>query len=486
MSLIRKKKENIIRLFAALVFLSAGFTAVMIINPAPTVRAVAKRGIETADSSGQATAADTLPGSGWTAPADISTAACTTAGAGNITETSVTVTGNITSLGGEYATAVIVRWSDYRIREDNGAFQAAFFSSSENITVAGTYDLGLFSITIPDLIPGLEYWAIVGVRNSAGWGWAENDVSFTMADNITSFCTVDEITDVGTTSANVTGTLISTSLTRAFGNPVIDEDVAYGGWIILGDAKTYAHQNPLQSHTATPNEAVVGYAFRTRSRPTGGTAGAGLYEFEAPNVTSHYGDVTMVTVPNDLDGIQWVYSEAVNIPLVEGVVYCASAGNFTNFWGNKTTGNLTSGSNFVWVMTGAFPDDASANFDHASVNKYNIVAFYTTPADNVTEYGFFWGTTPGAYTDNATGSCNMGAGTIDSHLSGLSPGTTYYAAFGVKNSSGWDYSDETSFTTDGVPVLPVPELSTILLFGGGAALLTCYLLFCERTNGIVS
>lgn len=476
--------KNNVRLHAAgrILLLTFVSVALLVFSPVTTAYSKAYHGNKMSYSSGHTAATVALNSDEQAYPAATVTASCTTVGAGNITQTTVTITGNISDSGGENATAVIVQWSDHKLREANGSFQRAFYSSSENITVTGTFGPGLFSLNITALIPGLKYWAIAGAKNASGWGWAVNDVSFTMTDNVTSFCSIDEASGIGTTSANISGTLISSTLTRAFGNPVIDEENIYGGWIPLGNTKTYAQHNPLHTHMAIQDESVVGYAFRTKSWPTVGMAGAGLYRYEAPNVTSRFGNVTMVTIPNNLTGIKWVYSEAVNIPLVQGYTYAAACGNFTSFWGNKTTGNKTSEGNFVWVATGAFPDNMSVNYDHKSENKYNVVAFYTTPADNITEYGFFWGTESGLYTDNVTTACNMNTGTVDREITGLTPGTEYFIMFGVKNSSGWDYSGETSFTTGVEPVLPVPELSTILMTGCGIVLVSGYLRFRFRNR----
>lgn len=79
--------------------------------------------------------------------------------------------------------------------------------------------------------------------------------------------------------------------------------------------------------------------------------------------------------------------------------------------------------------------------------------------DNCTAYGFVWKTESFPNPGDAAPSLEGGwqtetstpAGPIDHTVTGLAPGTPYYYRAAARNSVGWAYGDEQSFTTSQVP-----------------------------------
>jgi len=91
----------------------------------------------------------------------------------------------------------------------------------------------------------------------------------------------------------------------------------------------------------------------------------------------------------------------------------------------------------------------------------NITA---TGGQNADFRGFWWGTTqggpyPNGCQDNGSGCEGTSAnyqfvvGTFSQPIAGLSPGTTYYFQAKARNSAGWGYGGEMSFTTSSVSVI---------------------------------
>ena len=77
-----------------------------------------------------------------------------------------------------------------------------------------------------------------------------------------------------------------------------------------------------------------------------------------------------------------------------------------------------------------------------------------TGGENATQRGFEWGTSPGVYPNNWTQAGSYGIGGFSRGIAGLAPSTTYYFRAKARNSAGWAYGAELSFTTGAAPINP--------------------------------
>jgi hypothetical protein len=70
-----------------------------------------------------------------------------------------------------------------------------------------------------------------------------------------------------------------------------------------------------------------------------------------------------------------------------------------------------------------------------------------TGGENAVERGFDWGTLPGSYTSSFSESGSFGTGAFSFEITRLPRQTTYYFRAKARNSAGWSYGSEKSFTT---------------------------------------
>ena len=75
----------------------------------------------------------------------------------------------------------------------------------------------------------------------------------------------------------------------------------------------------------------------------------------------------------------------------------------------------------------------------------------STGGSSVLEKGFDWGTSPGSYFNQYVQTGSFSAGSFSKYISGLTPGTKYYFRAKARNSSGWTYGNELSFTANTSP-----------------------------------
>jgi hypothetical protein len=88
--------------------------------------------------------------------------------------------------------------------------------------------------------------------------------------------------------------------------------------------------------------------------------------------------------------------------------------------------------------------------------------------DTVVERGFDIGTETGVYTDEQTETGSFSTGAFTLGLTGLEPNTTYYIRAKARNSKGWGYGDEVSFTTEyKIVTLPATEITEESASGSG-------------------
>jgi hypothetical protein len=70
-----------------------------------------------------------------------------------------------------------------------------------------------------------------------------------------------------------------------------------------------------------------------------------------------------------------------------------------------------------------------------------------TGGENAVERGFDWGTSPGSYTSSFSESGSFGIGAFSFEITRLPRQATYYFRAKARNSVGWSYGQEKSFTT---------------------------------------
>jgi len=101
-------------------------------------------------------------------------------------------------------------------------------------------------------------------------------------------------------------------------------------------------------------------------------------------------------------------------------------------WGNNVVSPTVSTS-----------DATSITSSQATLNG-NIT---DTGGENAVERGFEWGTSPGSYSYSFTESGSFGAGDFGYQIAELNRQTMYYFRAKTRNSAGWSYGSEKSFTT---------------------------------------
>ncbi len=76
----------------------------------------------------------------------------------------------------------------------------------------------------------------------------------------------------------------------------------------------------------------------------------------------------------------------------------------------------------------------------------------STGGASVLERGFDWGTISGSLANDLTQTGTYGTGSFTRSLTGLTPGTEYYYRAKARNSAGWDYGSQMSFTASVSPL----------------------------------
>ncbi len=79
------------------------------------------------------------------------------------------------------------------------------------------------------------------------------------------------------------------------------------------------------------------------------------------------------------------------------------------------------------------------------------------------ERGFDWGTISGSLANDLTQTGTYGTGSFTRSLTGLTPGTEYYYRAKARNSAGWDYGSQMSFTAGTTVIDDQDELIAQLL-----------------------
>ncbi|HXK31964.1 MAG TPA: peptidoglycan-binding protein, partial [Candidatus Paceibacterota bacterium] len=125
-----------------------------------------------------------------------------------------------------------------------------------------------------------------------------------------------------------------------------------------------------------------------------------------------------------------------------------SAGTGYGSWLSFTAGQEEGDEEEVSIPTVTTNAASSITTTSATLNG----KIDSTGGSSVLEKGFDWGTSSGSLTNELTQTGTYSTGSFTKYLSGLTPGTKYYFQAKARNSSGWDYGSELSFTAGTAPL----------------------------------
>jgi hypothetical protein len=149
-----------------------------------------------------------------------------------------------------------------------------------------------------------------------------------------------------------------------------------------------------------------------------------------------------------------------------------SAQGLTKFGQSTSTNTNFINKNGITGSVAVLNKNGKAVTVLASVTSLTVTSISSTTANSggtisydgggaITARGVCWNTTPTPTTANNKTSDGTGAGTYSSSLTGLSPGTFYYARAYAVNSAGTAYGADITFTTLILPTLTTTAISAI-------------------------
>jgi uncharacterized protein (TIGR02145 family) len=401
----------------------------------------------------------------------------TTAEATNITLTSASSGGNVTSDGGANVTARGICWS-----------KTAAPTIGNDKTTSGS-GMGVFTSDLSGLEAGSTYHVRSYATNSVGTGYG-NEITFETSPVAIPVLTTTEISAILYTSASSGGVISSdggASITvkgvcwSTTQNPTTGNDKTSNG---TGTGTFTSNMTPL-----TPGTTYYVRAYATNSAGTGygnqlsfNTASIGMPTLSTAASTS-------VTLTSAVSGGN-ITADGGGTVTARGVCYALTA--------NPTTANsiVASGSGtgtFTSTITGLTPattyhvrayatnsagtsygedqnfTTGSAIAPTLSTAAISGVTFTTASSGgnitadggaSVTERGVCWATTPTPTTANSKTSDGSGTGIFTSSITGLNPGTVYHVRAFATNSAGTAYGNDVQFTTTAVSI---PTIATAVV-----------------------
>ncbi len=124
----------------------------------------------------------------------------------------------------------------------------------------------------------------------------------------------------------------------------------------------------------------------------------------------------------------------------------------------------TTGQVYLKLLSGAtsYPSTTANGITSSSWGAYSYsYQFVSAPSNNttaITAKGIAYGTSPNPTTANSIASAGTGSGDFSANLTGLTPGTTYYARAYATNTSGTYYGAQVSFTTPDVTLTNMSKI----------------------------
>ena len=416
----------------------------------------------------------------------VDTPTVTTNNITNITQTTATGGGIVTSSGSTTVTARGICWSTNHNPTTSG-----------NHTTNGT-GTGSFTADISGLTANTTYYVRAYATNSVGTSYG-SEVSFTTSQNVTApIVTTSSITNITQTTAtgggNVTSDGGATVTSRGIcwstsHNPTISSNHTTNG---SGTGSFTANITGLTANTT--------YYVRAYATNSVGTS----YGSEVSFTTSQNVTAPIVTTSSITNITQTTATGGGNVTSDGGATVtargiCWSTSHNPTINGNHTTNGTGTGS-FTANMTGltanttyyvrayatnsvgtsygnevSFTTLQNATVPTVSTN-YSVTNITSTTATcggnvtsdggaTVTERGICWSTSHNPTNSNYHASNGTGTGSFTANMTGLNANTTYYVRAYATNSVGTSYGGEISFTTQSLSTYTI-SVSANPSFGG--------------------
>lgn len=402
----------------------------------------------------------------------------TTTSVSNLTNTSATCGGNITSAGGDTVTARGVVWSTspnptiaLTTKTTNGSGIGSFTSSITGLNVNTTYYVRAYAtnisgtaygnqVTFTTLAPG-QFLDIDGnVYDSITIGtqvWMKQNLKVAKYRNGDSIPT--GLTDIQWQAA-------TNGACSIYGNQIINDSI-YGklynwyavadprglcpvGWHVPSDAEWMTLETTLGMLASDLN--LTGG--RGASQNVGGKLKEiGLTHWASPN-TSATNSSAFTAIPGGLRQESGLYG------LMGGMGMWWSSSQYSSSWayyrylfhrqGFVARDSSTKPYGFsVRCVTYLLPSISSNSVNNITPTSCYSGGNVTSDGGNaVTTRGVCWSTTPNPTTSLSSKTIEgIGTGTFSSKITGLTPNTTYYIRAYATNISGTAYGNELIFTT---------------------------------------
>ncbi len=400
----------------------------------------------------------------------------TTAAATSLTPNSVTIGGTITTDGGSTVTARGVCWSTTQNP-----------TTANSKTTDGTGP-GTFVSSITGLTLGTTYYITAYATNSIGTAYGTQVTITTTA--LAPTLTTTAISAITTTTATSGGNISSDG-----GSAVTTRGICWA-----------TTQNPTVANSITTDGTGSGIF---TSNLTGLTPGTTYYvkAYATNSIGTTYGNQVNVTTTAITPVLTTTATSAV------ASTTATSGGNITTDGGsavtargvcwavtqnptiaNSKTSDGTGSGSFTSNLTGLLPstnyyvkayatNSIGTNYgDQVTVTTSALAPVLTTTAasaitsttassggnitsdggTSVTARGVCWAITQNPTVANSITTDGTGSGTFTSNLTGLAPGTTYYAKAYATNSIGTTYGNQVTVSTTAVaPVLTTTAISAI-------------------------
>ncbi|MBP9995288.1 MAG: hypothetical protein KBT67_10230 [bacterium] len=403
----------------------------------------------------------------------ISVPTVTTSQVSNITQTTATCGGNVTSDGGATVTARGVCWS---------TSQNPTVSDSHTTDGSGT---GSFTSSITGLTASTTYYVRAYATNSAGTSYGEQRI-FTTPQNITSpTVTTNNVTDITQTTATCGGSVTSdggAAVTvrgvcwSTSQNPTVSNSHSTDG------SGTGSFTSSITGLTASTTYYVRAYATNSAGTSYGEqrtftTQGGGGTQTTPTVTTSQVSNITQTTatcggnVTSDggaavtARGVCWSTSQnptVSNSHTTDGSGTGSFTSSITGLTANTTYYVRAYATNSAGTSYGeqrTFTTQSGGGTQTVptvtTVQVSNITQTTATCGGNVTSdggaavtaRGVCWSTSSNPTVSNSHTTDGSGTGSFTSSITGLTASTTYYVRAYATNSAGTSYGEQESFTT---------------------------------------